>query len=1138
MGAWGLSCFLCDATPRLIFSFLLFVCFLYFLVFVSLWQAVCRGSSTYTMASPLQPVPSQSQSQSPENEADLHSPMPDLQSLQGAYVGNVSRLEEHAERMSEAGSDLNEEIRKLHTELKASDSRRSSLRSLGFPGDELARVHTGRSRNVSTSSHANSVIDTNGPARWGGYSPAGYVTSPVGSLRSGSWSIPPTSLQRHRSGSKASRLGQVVHPEQVHDEREDRRDYPGSPSSIQATPIEHQAPQHDSLPPQRHVSSFTRKYEEIASEIRDEIRNSVHLERPPNMDQYHDQYHDHDDGRHDDGHDEPYPHYELPDRPPTAASTDTTHQARTLWQDFDGTHAPDTVPEEDEEEPQPHPEPSHANHSRNSSFMMTSAGSLPPQGAPPPEDGMVFYPAPVPRMLNLPKRLSQLPAGDVAARRRTQVLDQMQAENRKSAPLLSAPEPSKNRKSRQSFAGLPAHLRASAFFDQQGPSQEFEVKGESAQDTLDSILEASARAPVSAFTDHPFTPAHNRKSTKLSLVEPVYVDPPTTKRRSSFNILDTKTNSNGGKLNKLKKRNSSADMNILVARAAESRMSLGAELDEPDTHPRGPHEHDTLSRRNSSDDGYDRDRDAEFEEQALDDEPAEEEEEEEPQTFGAPTTLLAELQLRKAKQKERNMNYVTMVEEGKITAHRTLLDLNDDAEREHQRRLKKKVQLAWEAQEQDDSDDDIPLGVLYKQPQRNNDWNRPIGLIAQRELEESEPLSRRRERLTGVPANYRRTTTLGAYDSQTNLEIPRVITPQPDDEEDEHAGETLGERRRRLAEKKMLEEALGDDVRKSTVSGDFAAEMLSKLGVDDSPKATKDAPSASPAPEDGEEETLGQRRARLKAEAEARGDILTPGVRPALKSKMSLADVLSANPYDDQHQARKVSNEQLMSHLPAGSLLHRNAVQEERRKAQRLTQNMRASSYGMPGNPLVSGGLSVHSKDDEDQPLALKIQAYKDRMAGLGPQEQPRAQSMMFNPMMNMSQPNMIMSMNGMPMQNPMMMQPQMQMGMQNPMMGMNNMGMMSQMSLQQPAMHPGMGNRQSSLPMQMSMMQGGPQMNVMGGPQMNVMGGMPMMQGGVGMQGMGMGGMQGAMMDPAMMLPPMNTQQRSNIEGWMKGIQ
>lgn len=1099
------------------------------------------------MASPtpvVQPFPALSQSPGKEKEkepSDLHHPLPDLQSLQGAYVGNISRLEEHAERMSETGSDLNEEIRKLHTELKVSDSRRSSLRSLGFPGDELARVHTGRSRNVSTSSHGNSVIDTNGPARWGGYSPGGYVTSPVGSLRSGSFSNPPVAPQRHRSGSKASRLGQMVHPEQVQEERED---YPGSPNSIQATPTEYHPQGQGALPPQRHVSSFTRKYEEIANEIRDEIRNSINLDRPTNMDQY--SHHSQDQDRYDDGHHEPYPQYDLPDRPPTAASTDTTHQARTLWQDFDGTHAPDTVPEEEE------PEPSHGRHSRNPSSMMRSAQNQPPQGVPPPDDSMVFYPAPVPRMLNLPKRLSQLPPSDVAARRRTQILDQMQSENRKSAPWLDS-EPPKNRKS---FAGLPAALRASAFFDQQGPSQEFEVKGESAEDTLDNILEASARAPVSAFTDHPYTggPGHKRKSTKMSLMEPIIAEP--TKRRSSFNILDPDTNSSGKKLNKLKKRNSSADMNILIARAAESRMSLGAELDEPDQHARGPNNHDT-SRRNSfdQDDDYDRERDAEFEEHALDEGgeegEEEEEEEEEQQQFGAPTTLLAELQLRKAKQKERNMNYVSMVQEGKITSHRTLLDLNDDAEREHQKRLKKKVQLAWEAQEADeDSDDDVPLAVLYKQPQRKRDWDQPLGLIAQRELEDSEPLSRRRQRLTGVP--FKRGTTLGAYDSQTD--IPRVITPQPESEDEEHVGETLGERMRRLKDKQMLDGALGDDVRKSTVSGDFAAEMLSRLGVDDSPKATdspktpktpNNPPSASPALEDGEEETLGQRRARLKAEAEARGDMLNP---PALKSKMSLADVLGANPYDDHHQARKVSNEQLLSHLPAGSLLHKNAVAEEKRKAQRLTQNMRASSYGtMTGamDPLVRGVGDSQHKDDEDMPLALKIQAYKDKMAGVAPQDQqmqqPRAPSMMFNPAMsmnmgmgmNMSQPSLPMmggmgGMNGMPMpmqpgtmpMNPMPGMP-MQNPMQNPMMmpnpallGMNNMAMMSQMSLAPQNQHPGMGNRQSSLPM-MQQMPGMP--------------GVPMMQG-LPMQ------MQ-MQMGQGFMEQPMNPQQRNNIEGWMKGI-
>ena len=79
---------------------------------------------------------------------------------------------------------------------------------------------------------------------------------------------------------------------------------------------------------------------------------------------------------------------------------------------------------------------------------------------------------------------------------------------------------------------------------------------------------------------------------------------------------------------------------------------------------------------------------------------------------------------------------------------------------------------------------------------------------------------------------------------------------------------------------------------------------------------------------------------------------------------------------------------------------------------------------------------------------------------------------------------------------------------------GMNNMAMMSQMSLAPQNQHPGMGNRQSSLPM-MQRMPGMP--------------GVPMMQG-LPMQ------MQ-MQMGQGFMEQPMNPQQRNNIEGWMKGI-
>ena len=52
--------------------------------------------------------------------------------------------------------------------------------------------------------------------------------------------------------------------------------------------------------------------------------------------------------------------------------------------------------------------------------------------------------------------------------------------------------------------GLPEHLRANEFFEQMAPPQVVEIKEQSAVKTLDDILDASAHAPVSAFTDHAF----------------------------------------------------------------------------------------------------------------------------------------------------------------------------------------------------------------------------------------------------------------------------------------------------------------------------------------------------------------------------------------------------------------------------------------------------------------------------------------------------------------------------------------------------------------------------------------------------------------------------------------------------------
>jgi hypothetical protein len=724
--------------------------------------------------------------------------------------------------------------------------------------------------------------------------------------------------------------------------------------------------------------------------------------------------------------------------------------------------------------------------------MMRNNPSVHPISAPPPDDGMVFYPAPVPKMLNLPKRLSQLPNMNQQAKRRTQLLESMQTEHRKSMPLLGdnvadTMKPN-NRKSRQSLMALPPQLRASAYFDNRAaPTQEFAVKGESAEDTLESILDASAHAPVSAFTDHPFAgrvgnevygPEHKRKTSKLPEIPPTLQE---TRRRSSFNILDTDHNAKGERLKKLKKRNSSADMNLLLVKASESRMSLGDELEERDENARGPDERDPDASRPS----FEHHPEDVYEEE----ESSEEEGEPEPQ-YGAPTTLLAELQLRKAKQQTRKMNYVTLMEQGLIDGRQTLLQMNDVAEAEKQRRIRKKVNLAWEAPPEDDSDDDVPLGVLYRPQQQVH--QKSMGLIEQRELEDREPLSSRRNRLLGVDPNQRRTQYLGASSSQLNL--PTITTPEPDS--DEEPGETLADRMRRIKEKQQRESALGD-VRKSTVSDDFASEMMSKFGAPEG-EQTKEAPKPPPEEEE-EEETLGQRRARLQAEAAARGEQPPQSShRPGLRSSSSLADILSANPIDPHNQARKVSNEVLISHLPQGSLLHQNVLDQERKKQQRLTATMRATSYGSM-DPLLKN-VGNNQKDDDDIPLGQKIQAYKNAQNPMMMQNQARMSTMGPQPgMMGMQMP---MPMNGMQQQQHMM---GMQMGMQQP-------GMMQQA--------PMMG-----MPMQMNGM--GMQM-----PMQMPMNGMQM---GNGMQmpmGMNMGMMQGGMMGP-----PMDPRQRDQIDRWMQGI-
>ncbi|KAF5265882.1 hypothetical protein FOXYS1_3287, partial [Fusarium oxysporum] len=127
---------------------------------------------------------------------NIQHPTPDItsQARSGAYVGNIAQLEATAERLSMTSS-IDDAIRDLHTELKRSDSRRSSIlaasvKASGSIDDYTSNPGSAIEQLRRHPSIASSIVSTNNAARHGGYSPGGYVLSPnhsfTGRLRSGS----------------------------------------------------------------------------------------------------------------------------------------------------------------------------------------------------------------------------------------------------------------------------------------------------------------------------------------------------------------------------------------------------------------------------------------------------------------------------------------------------------------------------------------------------------------------------------------------------------------------------------------------------------------------------------------------------------------------------------------------------------------------------------------------------------------------------------------------------------------------------------------------------------------------------------------------------------------------------------------
>ncbi|KAI1186939.1 hypothetical protein F5B17DRAFT_401660 [Nemania serpens] len=878
----------------------------------------------------------------------LRHPTPDLNPRSASRASNIAQLEATAEILSMTSS-IDDAIRELHDEQKRADSRRSSIlaASIASIPETDEPVLFPLSKQISV---ASSIRETNIAARHGGYSPAGYVMSPGSPMTSGGTRLRSGSTGMSKSdadsGSLLSRHG------------------PGKSSvrsvrSITKPTLTNIA----EIEPTALTAAAMDEADRLAEEPEeDEISHSPQIQdvdATPIPNAYQDaSAHNYWDQPISEAHQQDYNY--VHERPSTSAGSDGTYeQAERAFAEFDGAHC---APDADLEDsvtfgslfaspvmespfiPSFEPDPVSKENEVDSSRPLISRPIGPPTVRPKsylnPETGenMLYYPARVPLMLNLPQKLSKKPKTQARNDRKSQLLGAIPNGNRQSTaswmpelrpePLLdpfgpavnpnptepstskvspvntpdenhvpteshvqtsegdnrmsrlSMMNPSKRRSQLPELSKLPPQLRASAYFELPPQIPTIQLKDGSATSTLDDILNASAKAPVSAFTDHAFAG---------SLGSEVYGHE--KKRKSHMKTAST------AELHEPKNRSSIFHIRKSSALSRHSNsQGEGRGSDSLDNNEERQHLSSTI--------------DGEPAQKAEEESEESEESADEPTYNGRPTTLLAELQMRKQQQKLRTRPAATAFPNG---MHSTLLDMDTVAEVERRARKSKKINLAWEDpngnQAADDEDEDTPLGLLLATKGQTTGLidnipgvPRPLGLMERRDMEDNEPLSVRRSRLQGREAGpIQRMSLARGLNIGPTLRVPspqlRIVTPEADERE----GETLGDRMRRLKSR--------DDnnplPHHRPVSSSFSAELLSQLGdtFKDEEAEGKDAgknKEKSEVQPIEEEETLGQRRRRLQAEREAREREmarvqLTGGrmsVSPQLTKRHSLADVL------------------------------------------------------------------------------------------------------------------------------------------------------------------------------------------------------------------------------------------------------
>ncbi|KAF3905380.1 hypothetical protein ABW21_db0203788 [Orbilia brochopaga] len=361
---------------------------------------------------------------------------------------------------------------------------------------------------------------------------------------------------------------------------------------------------------------------------------------------------------------------------------------------------------------------------------------------------LVYYPAPVPVMLNLPPKLS-------SARVQSHV----------QAPLAEAP-----RTKRESLTPFRRSLGLKASHSKADVSSMF-----------DNILDATVASPVLSVVSHsvsntkvPGHSGHARSTSKLSLLAPRIEDPLSQLQAPG----QTPAVSNAEDSPQLPPLRHFLQATIVGSSTLEGETTMVGSSSAAEELTDGPlrSSYYPPSAHSGNEDTEVQEAETGGEGEEAEEGKGEDEEEGDGIQF-VPATLIAELEARKTQQRARTNNVAGIGETRQVP---TLLERDALAEVKHQARKRGPVNLAWQADQNavEEEEDEVPLGLLFanKLSTRPNEVLRTPGLLAMREAEDNEPLRRRRERLR--------------HNVRDTVEVP---APDPADEE-----ETLGQRRSRL----------------------------------------------------------------------------------------------------------------------------------------------------------------------------------------------------------------------------------------------------------------------------------------------------------------------------------------------------